>query len=85
MSDSFNPMDYSPPGSSVQGILQARILEWVGMSSSRLNCILNAEAKEAMFYLLEFEVLLSRRGKHANIPSYKGIYVIVNYKFLKWL
>ena len=24
-----NPMDYSPPGSSVHGILQAQILEWV--------------------------------------------------------
>ena len=29
------PMDYSPPGSSVYGILQARILEWVAMPSSR--------------------------------------------------
>ena len=28
-----DPMDYSPPGSSVRGILQARILEWVVMSS----------------------------------------------------
>ena len=28
-------MDYSPPGSSVHGILQARILEWVAMPSSR--------------------------------------------------
>ena len=28
-------MDYSPPGSSVYGILQARILEWVIMPSSR--------------------------------------------------
>ena len=27
-------MDYSPPGSSVHGILQARILEWVAMLSS---------------------------------------------------
>ena len=26
---------YSPPGSSVHGILQARILEWVAISSSR--------------------------------------------------
>ena len=26
-----NPMDCSPPGSSVHGILQARILEWVIM------------------------------------------------------
>ena len=29
-----NPMDYSPSGSSVHGILQARILEWVAMPSS---------------------------------------------------
>jgi len=28
-------MDYSPPGSSVHGILQARILKWVAMPSSR--------------------------------------------------
>ena len=31
----FDPMDCSPPGSSVHGILQARILEWVAMPSSR--------------------------------------------------
>ena len=30
-----NSMDCSPPGSSVHGILQARILEWVAMPSSR--------------------------------------------------
>ena len=30
-----NPMDCSPPGSSVHGILQARILEWVAMPSTR--------------------------------------------------
>ena len=30
-----NPMDCSPPGSSVHGILQARILEWVASSFSR--------------------------------------------------
>ena len=30
-----NPMDYSPPGSSVHGISQARILEWVAVSFSR--------------------------------------------------
>ena len=28
-----DPMDYSPPGCSVHGILQARILEWVPLSS----------------------------------------------------
>ena len=30
-----DPMDCSPPGSSVCEILQARTLEWVAMSSSR--------------------------------------------------
>ena len=30
-----NPMGYSPPGSSVHGILQARILEWVAIPFSR--------------------------------------------------
>ena len=28
-----NPMDYSPPGSPVPGILQARALEWVPLPS----------------------------------------------------
>ena len=28
-----NPMDRSPPGSSVHGLLQARILEWVAIPS----------------------------------------------------
>ena len=31
------PMDCSSPGSSVRGILQARILEWVAMSCSRVS------------------------------------------------
>ena len=30
-----NPMDCSPPGSFVHGILQARILEWVAIPFSR--------------------------------------------------
>ena len=35
VSDSWQPLDCSPPGSSVHGILQARILEWVARPSSR--------------------------------------------------
>ena len=31
----YDPMDCSPPDSSVHGILQARILEWAAMPSSR--------------------------------------------------
>ena len=35
VSDSWLPKDCSPQGSSVRGIIQARILEWVAISSSR--------------------------------------------------
>ena len=31
----YNPVDCSPLGSSIHGILQARILEWVAISFSR--------------------------------------------------
>ena len=30
-----NPVNRSPPGSSIHGILQARILEWVAIPSSK--------------------------------------------------
>ena len=35
MSDSCDPVDDSLPGSSVHGIAQVRILEWVAISFSR--------------------------------------------------
>ena len=34
-----DPMDCSPPGSSVHGILQARILEWVALFFSRVSSL----------------------------------------------
>ena len=37
-----DPMDGSPPGSSIYEILQARVLEWVAISSS--NSFTEAEA-----------------------------------------
>ena len=50
-------MDYCPPGSSVHGILQARILQWVAMPSStsvyiRKAGILGATSKAAYRDLL---------------------------------
>ena len=32
-----SPTDCSPPGSSVHGVFQARILDWVAIFSSRVN------------------------------------------------
>ena len=40
-----NPMDYSLWGSSVHGILQARILEWVAMQHRGNGKIKNTQEK----------------------------------------
>jgi len=34
-----DPMDCSPPGSSVHGIFQARVLEWGAIAFSILNLV----------------------------------------------
>ena len=59
-------VDCSPPGSSVHGILQARILEWVAFPSTgdlpnpeiksgspalRVNCLQSEQSGEPSFYL----------------------------------
>ena len=44
-----DPMDYSLPGSSVHGILQVRILEWVALPSSR-------GSKQSLLCLLHWQV-----------------------------
>ena len=33
----YNPIDGSPPGSAVPGILQARVLEWVAIVFSEIE------------------------------------------------
>ena len=58
VSNSCDPMDYGLPGTSVHGILQARILEWVAISFSRessrprdrtqIFCITNADEIQSM-------------------------------------
>ena len=56
-----NPMDSSPPGSSVLEILQARILEWVVRPSSRQTLVLKH------FFLSIVEVVLTTCVKFDNI------------------
>ena len=50
-----NPMDCSPPSSSVHGIFQARILEWVAISYSR-GIFLNQGPKSRLLGLLHWQV-----------------------------
>ena len=42
-----NPMDCSLPGSSVHGIFQARVLEWVAIAFSRM------QPKLSFFFFVE--------------------------------
>ena len=44
-----DPMNYSPPGSSVHGILLARILEWVTISSPRESSDLQIKLSSLIF------------------------------------
>ena len=50
----FDPIDCSLPGSSVHGILQARILEWVAMPSSR-GIFLTQGSNPHLFCLLHWQ------------------------------
>jgi len=57
-----DPMDCSPPGSSVHGVLQAKILDWVATSFSRgsfqprdqnhVSCV-SGIGWQAFFFLIE--------------------------------
>ena len=42
-----DPVGYSPPGSSVRGILQARILEWVAISFSNMKVKSESEVAQS--------------------------------------
>ena len=69
-----DPMDCSPPGSSVHGILQARILQWVAMPSSRgsswprdwTRVYLHLLHYRWIFYLLSHLRSLSLRCQREN-------------------
>ena len=58
-----NPVDRSPPGPPVHGILYARILEWVAISSSRYR---NFYIIITLLLLLNKELVLYPGNKHLN-------------------
>ena len=74
----YDPMDCSPAGSSVCGILQARILEWFAMPSSRES--FRNRDQLCLLCLLHWEVCslpLAPSGKplfkHTAVKLYKCI------------
>ena len=55
-----DPTGYSPPGSSIHGILQARILEWVAMPSSRGSSQLGIEPRSPTSQADSFTIRATR-------------------------
>ena len=62
-------MDYSPPGSSVHGISQARILEWVTMSSSRGSSWSRGRTQVSCITGRYFTIWATREALTAIIPA----------------
>ena len=65
-----DPMDCSPPGSSVHGIFQARILEWVVIPSSRIFPIQGSNP--CLLHVLHWQVdslPLSHRGNNVSYAA----------------
>ena len=46
----LDPMDYSPLGSSVHGISQARILEWVSISFFRNQTCVSCIVRQILYH-----------------------------------
>ena len=75
-------MDCSPPGSSVYGILQARILEWVVISFSRgssqprdrtqVSCIAGRSHQGSLQNFLETHVILANKVSWSILASFPG-------------
>ena len=63
-----NPADCSPPGSSVLGILQARIMEWVAMPSSRESSWLRDRTHLSMSPALAGIFFMTSVIPYAGIP-----------------
>ena len=67
-----DPIDCSPPGSPVQGILQARTLEWVAMPSSRGSSQSRDQTQVSHIarHLLLYDLCRPHRIVNINCTSY---------------
>ena len=63
-----NPMDCSPPGSSVHGILQARTLGWVAVPSSR-GVFLTQGSKPGLLCLPHWQMVSLTTSATWEIPT----------------
>ena len=64
----YDPMNYNPPGSSVHGIPQARILEWVAVSLSRGSSLPRDQTRVSY---IGRRILYLWATREARWPQYK--------------
>ena len=55
-----DPMDSSPPGSSIHGIFQARVLEWDAIAFSGRSSIESAKTRRRADYGPDHELLIAK-------------------------
>ena len=72
-----NPIDGSPPGSSVHGIFQARALEWVAISFSQLSARCWVYAKIEPVINVPFRYPLDSHGKR-NGSEQRWIFKVIH-------
>ena len=83
-----DPIDSSPPGSSVHGILQARTLEWVAISSSNawkwkvkvksLSCVWLLATPWTAAYQAPLSMGFSRQEYWSGVPLPSPLYVHIS-------
>ena len=79
VSDSYDCIDCSPPGSSVRGILQARILEWVSSSFSKCfnySVIQRNKIIPSAATWTDLEIIMLREVSQAEKDKYHMISLI---------
>ena len=54
-----DPMDCSLPGSSIHGIFQARVLEWVAIAFSWVEALASDNFVHLKYYKVKFQNMLS--------------------------
>ena len=61
-----DPMDCSPPGSSIHGIFQARVLEWGAIAFS--DALILADCKSSCTFKIKYPNFLTK--SYASLPLY---------------
>ena len=90
-----HPTDRSPPGSPVHGILQARILEWVAVSSLKISeiwliiplsyahhCVTTGQHRSLDYFSLLFAALSMSQQKTGGAPKLGDIQVLFTKRLL---